>query len=309
MSAEPRGPAGAGPPATGLCVLLVALAGASVAIEAALVLPGHLLAAQIAYAVLVLVLVNIAPRDPEALSDRAAAAQSALRALALVPLIRVFALGLPARGWSQAGALLLIAVLIGAAALRMAPLVGVRRRSLLCARLSLSHVLAIVAGLLLGGLAYLAGSPALWPQGAASRDVALALAAVTAAAIAEELVFRGVVQVTFMRALGALGVIVASALFAATYLDAGSTALVLVYALAGFLFARSVARSGTLGGAIIGHVLLALGAGAAWPMIFGREPPVDLPEPLASVLLTIAIALAASAAHAAPNVSREPPSA
>lgn len=308
MSAESRAAqpaanasAGADGRATALCVLLVVLAAASVAIEACLVLPGHLLAAQIAYAVLVLVLVNIAPRDPAALSDRAAAAQSALRALALVPLIRVFALGLPSRGWSQAGALLLIAVLVGAAALRMAPMVGVRHRSLLSLRLSSPHALAIGAGLLLGGVAYLAGAPALWPQGAASRDVGLALAAVTCAAIAEEIVFRGIVQVTFARALGALGVIVATAVFAATYLDAGTTALVLIYALAGFVFARSVSRTATLGGAIIGHVLLALGAGAAWPMIFGRVPPVDLPEPLTSVLLTIAIALAASAAHDPPQ--------
>jgi membrane protease YdiL (CAAX protease family) len=304
MSAESRAaqPAadasgGAGGKATVLCVLLIVFAAASAAIEASLVLPGHLLAAQIAYAVLVLVLVTIAPRDPEALSDRAAAALSALRALALVPLIRVCALGLPARGWSQAGALLLIAVLIGAAALRMAPMVGVRRRSLVSLRLSPPHALAIAAGLLLGGLAYLADAPVLWPQGAASRDIALVLAAVTCAAITEEIVFRGIVQVTFARALGALGVVVASALFAATYLDAGTTALVLIYALAGFVFARSVSRTATLGGAIIGHVLLALGAGAAWPLIFGRVPPVDLPEPLTSVLLTIAIALAASAAH------------
>jgi membrane protease YdiL (CAAX protease family) len=309
MSAESRAAAqpateasgAADRPATGLCVLLVVLAAASVAIEACLVLPGHLLAAQIAYAVLVLMLVNIGPRDADLRADRAGAAQSALRALALVPLIRVCALGLPARGWSEAGTLLLIAVLIGAAALRMAPMVGVPRRSLLRLRLSAPHALAIAAGLLLGGLAYLAGAPALWPQGAASRDIALACAAATCAAIAEEIVFRGVVQVTFARALGALGVIVASALFAATYLDAGTTAVVLSYALAGFVFARSVSRTATLGGAIIGHVLLALGAGAAWPVIFGRVPPVDLPEPLTSVLLTIAIAVAASAAHDAPQ--------
>ena len=168
-AAQPAGDAagGADGEATGLCVLLVAFAAASVAIEASLVLPGHLLAAQIAYAVLVLVLVNIAPRDPAALSDRAAAAQSALRALALVPLIRVFALGLPARGWSQAAALLLDCgadrrrrAADGPDGRRAPPRPAEPRG---CRP---PHALAIAAGLLLGGVAYLAGAPALWPQGA-----------------------------------------------------------------------------------------------------------------------------------------------
>ena len=93
-------------------------------------------------------------------------------------------------------------------------------------------------------------------------------------------------------------------IFAATYLDSGTTALVLVYALAGFVFARSVSRSTTLAGALIGHVLLAVGAGAAWPLAFGRVPPFELPEPLTSVLLTIAIAVAASGAG--DTFSRQP---
>lgn len=283
--------------ATLLCGLLVVLAAGFVATEAALVLPGHLLAAQIADALLVLVLINIVPRDPAALSDRGAAAQSALRALALVPLIRVFALGLPTHGWSQAAGLLLVAIVVAAAALRMAPAVGVPRSRLLSTRLSPPHALAIVAGLGLGCAAYLADAPALWPQDAAPGDVVLALAAVTCAAIAQELVYRGILQLTFQRALGSIGVFVASAVFAAAFLDAGSDALVLIYALAAFIFSRSVSRTGTLAGAIIGHVLLAAGAGAAWPSILGRVPPLELPQPMTSVVLSIAIGLAASAAH------------
>ena len=288
--------------AIALRVALLLLSVGFVATEVCLVLPGHLLAAQLVDAGLVLALANLGLSGGAGLSPRGVAARAALIALALVPLIRVFTLGLPAQDLSRAANLLLVAVLIGAAAARMAPAVGIDLGALLRPRLSAAHTLAIGGGLLLGGVAYLAGAPALWPRDAATGDIALAIAAVTCAAVAEELVFRGIVQVTLQRAIGATGAIIASALFAMTYLDVGTTELVLVYALAGFVFARSVARSASLAGAVIGHVLLAVGAGAAWPVAFGRVPPFDLPDPLTSVLLTIAIAIAASAAGEASRV-------
>ena len=290
--------------AIALRVALLVLAAAFVATEVCLVLPGHLLAAQLVDAVLVVVLVNVGLRGDARLSARGMAARSALCALALVPLIRVFALGLPSQDLSRAANLLLVAVLIGAAASRMAAALGVELGALLRPRLSAPHGLAIGGGLLLGGVAYLAGAPILWPRDPAAADLVLAIAALTCAAIAEELVFRGVVQVTLQRAIGAVGLIIASAMFAVTYLDAGTTALVLVYALAGFVFARSVARSATLAGALVGHILLAVGAGAAWPLAFGRVPPFELPHPLTSVLLTIAIAVVASTTS--DGLSRQP---
>ncbi|HEV2786733.1 MAG TPA: hypothetical protein VGV67_10120, partial [Solirubrobacteraceae bacterium] len=72
-----------------------------VAVEALLVAPGHLLAAQIVDAVLVFALINPGPRSADDVpSAPVATALAALRALALVPLIRVVALGLPMRDWT-----------------------------------------------------------------------------------------------------------------------------------------------------------------------------------------------------------------
>jgi membrane protease YdiL (CAAX protease family) len=274
---------------------LTLLAAGVVAVEACLVLPGHLLAAQIVDAVLVLLLVNVGPRGGSASSERATAALAALRALALVPLARVVALSLPMRHWSDAASVLLIAVGIGAATLQIAPAVGVARRLLVSPRLVPAHLTAAAAGAGLGFVAFLVGAPALWPSGADNGRIAAAVAAAVCAAVAEELLFRGVLQLTFQRVAGTLGVLVSSSIFAATYLDAGSAALVLTYALAGFLFARSVVHTATLGGAIVGHVLLAVGAGGLWPIVFDRTAPFELHEPLTTVLLTIAIAASAAA--------------
>lgn len=292
----------AGVPARRLGVLLLGCAAAFVVTEASLVLPGHLLAAQVIDAVLVLVLVNVGPRNSDGLSTQDVALARALRALALAPLIRVFALGLPMREWSDATGVLIIALGTAAVALQIAPVVGIAQRRLLSLRLMAPHGIAIGCGAALGCAAYLAGAPALWTQGAASGDVALAVVAATCAAVVEELVFRGIIHVTLQRALGAAAALCSTVIFAAMYLEAGTTAGVLIYALAGFIFAHSVSRTASLAGAMIGHVLLAVGAGAAWPLVFDRTRPFELPEPLTTVLLTIAIAIAASAAaHASPS--------
>jgi K+-sensing histidine kinase KdpD len=89
-----------------------------------------------------------------------------------------------------------------------------------------------------------------------------------------------------------LGTVGASTIFAATYFDAGSTSLVLTYALAGLLFAYSVARTAVLGGAIVGHVLFAVGAGAFWPIVLHRTRPLEVHEPQTAITLVVAIVIA-----------------
>jgi membrane protease YdiL (CAAX protease family) len=268
----------------------IAAAAAIVAVEALLVMQGHLLAAQIADAVLVLVLVNSGPaREPQPLSDRAAAALGALRALALVPLIRVVALGLPMRNWSEPLAVLAIALPIGAIALRLAPVVGLGLKPLLSVRAAAIDVAAVAAGAALGLVAYLAGAEALWPKDAPADRIAFGVAAAIVAAIVEELVFRGLVQGTLQRAAGRLGLLMASATFAATYLDAGSATLVLTFVLAGAVFAYVVARTGALPGVILGHVLLVAGAGAIWPTLLEESVPT-LHGPVTTIALSVAIA-------------------
>ena len=256
--------------------LLAVCTAAVVAVEAVLVEPGHLLEAQIADALLVLLIVNLGPRDGSGLTRRAAASILALRALALVPLIRVVSLGMPLGELSKSTTILLVAIAFGVAVCIAAPALDIRRARFVAMPLTPSGLLPVVAGLPLGWLVYVAGGDALWPRDATSPEIAAAIAAAACAAVTEELVFRGAVQLTYERVAGALGAVVATGLFAATYLGAGSTGLVLAFALAGLVFSYSVARTGALGGAIAGHVLLALSAGALWPHVLGRTPAVDL---------------------------------
>ena len=286
-------PAGDHPRRLVLIGATITAAGAIVAVEALLVAPGHLLTAQICDALLVLVLVNAGPRrEAGKLPDATNAAIAALRALALVPLMRVVALGLPMRDWSEPVAIMAVALPVGAVALRLAALVGLRLGDLLAPRAARFELYALVAGVALGLLAYLAGAPALWPDHADDGRIALGLAAAVVAASVEELVFRGLVQGTLHRALGRGGVLAAAAVFAATYLDAGSAPLVLTVALAGLIFGHVVARTGTLAGAVLGHVLLVVGAGAVWPALLDSSDSLS-DDTTVTVALSIAIAAVA----------------
>ena len=266
---------------------------AIIAVEALLVAPGHLLAAQIADALLVLALVNVGPRRSASVpSARADAALGALRALALVPLIRVVALGLPMRDWIEPVAILAIALPVGGVALRLAPIVHMRLRRLFSPVFWLTDVYAVVVGGLLGLVAYLAGAPALYPDGADGGRVALGLAAGALAAAVEELVFRGLVQGTLQRVFGRVGMVAATAVFTATYLDAESTALVLTFVLAGIVFGHAAGATGAIVGAVVGHILLVIGAGAVWPEVLGDSGLPDLSEPGSTIGLSIVSALA-----------------
>jgi membrane protease YdiL (CAAX protease family) len=258
----------------GLCVVALAV------VEVALIAPGRVLAGQIADAVLLLVLLNFRGRGPEhSWSARERGAQAAMRALALVPLARVLAAGLPAGRFSEALNELLIGLLLGFAAIWLAPMVGV-----------------------LGLVVYLLGAPSLLPAGAGAGRVALAAIAVTTAALVEELVFRGVVQITLQRVAGRIGLIAAAALFACTYLSAGSASLVLAFALAGVVFAQVVARTGVLGGAIAGHCALSIGAFLVWPAVLGRTPSTGLDGPLTTTALALLVAAATYVAVRRPPV-------
>ncbi|MFL5841851.1 MAG: hypothetical protein ACJ77Z_15490, partial [Thermoleophilaceae bacterium] len=80
-----------------LCVV------ALVVVEAALIAPGHVLAGQIADGLLLLVLLNFRGRSGEhGWSARERGVPAAMRALALVPLARVLAAGLPLGHFSEA---------------------------------------------------------------------------------------------------------------------------------------------------------------------------------------------------------------
>jgi membrane protease YdiL (CAAX protease family) len=254
----------------GTPVVLTFVAGL-IAVEAALLAPGRVLAADIVYAVLVFVLLNAATLALRSESPEARATSWSLQALALVGLARVVAFGLPLRDASAAVGTLVVAVLIGLGAAWAAPNLGVPLRSLVSFRAPANQLSTAVGGLLLGLVAYLVGASPLWAPGASGGRILVALAAVCAAAFTQELLFRGVVQSTLWRSAGRVGLLAGSALYAATYLGLGPAAFVMTVALAGLIFSYMVARTGSLTGAVAGHALFVLGAGGFWTVILGRR--------------------------------------
>lgn len=265
------------------------LAGAAalMLVQAGLLARGHVLAGQLASGVLVLTFANVAALRP--------GSAAAWRALALVGLIPVVAAALPLGELSTPVAMLAAAVPIGVGAVLLAPSVGIERRALAGLGMLRLQLAVAGAGAILGLAAYFAGAPSLWKSAALPAVVA---AAVVAAAV-EELVFRGVVQPALQRHLGRAGILLATALFAATVIGAGPVALVLVLVLAGAVFAAGAAATGAPTGAIAGHVALTLGASVVWPAVLGPSPAHAL-QGGAIVALVVLIAAVAAAMVALP---------
>jgi membrane protease YdiL (CAAX protease family) len=287
-----------------LALVVLALCVAAVAVvEVSLIAQGHVLAGQIADGALLLVLLNFRGRRSEQHSwGRERGVPAAMLALALVPLSRVLGAGLPIAHFSLALNELIVLLPIGFAAVRLAPMVGVSVRRLARARFGRDEAAVAGVGAVLGLVVYLLGAPSLLPAGAGAGDVALAAVAATAAAVVEELVFRGLVQTTLQRVAGRIGLVAAIALFACTYLSAGSASLVLAFALAGVVFAYVVARTGVLGGAIAGHWALSIGAFLVWPAVFGRTHSVWLEGPLTATGLALLVVAATLTAIRRPPV-------
>jgi membrane protease YdiL (CAAX protease family) len=264
--------------------------------EAGLIENHHVLAGAIVDAVLVLILVNAAQDPVSPARGTTHPVDRAMRALAVVGLSRVIVIGLPLRDASTSLATLVVALLVAAATLGIARVVAVPIRSMLVLRAPLLQRQAVLAGFVLGLVAYLVGAPRWWAGGASVGRVLLALVAAAAAACAEELLFRGLLLVSLRRVAARTGLAVSTAMFAATYLDAGSAPLVLVIALSGVVFASVVARSGSLTGAIGGHLAFALGAGGLWPALFGASHTGLAHSPAVAVVLALALATIAARA-------------
>ncbi len=284
--------------------------------EAGLIENHHVLAGGIVDAGLVLILANAVPDPISPTTPRVVdPADAAMRALAVVALCRVIAIGLPLRDASTALATLVVALLVAGATLGTARVVAVPIRAMMKVRAPRLQRQAILAGFVLGLAAYLVGAPRIWAPRASADRVLLALAAAVAAAFTEELLFRGLLLVSLRRVAARGGMLASTAMFTATYLGAGSAALVLVIALAAVVFASVVVRSGSLTGALGGHAVLALCAGGLCPALFGVGHTGLAHSPVATVVLALVLvvlctralsAAATSAAAPAPSAVSTP---
>lgn len=295
--------------------LLGAVVVAVALVDVGLTTRGHVLAGTIADGVLLVALLNLATwQRTGSEAVRVTPVNSAIYAIALLPLARIVGAGMPVAQVSRALADLMVAVPVGYAALRFAPVVGVSVGALLrgatptsaSRRPSRTDVAVATGGGLLGLIAYLLGAPSLVPAGSSVGRVALAVAAVALVVLVEELVFRGLLQTALQRVAGRLGFVAATTLFACGYLGAGSAGLVLTVVLTGVVLAYGFAESGDLRSALAGHWEFAVGAFIVWPALFGRSNPTWLEGSVTTAGLALAVVLVLGASLRRP-IFADPP--
>jgi len=235
----------------------------AVAVAAEVALPFNpMITALIDSAVLVLVLSHFgwAQRSPLAIGEPGI---RLLPAVALLPLLRVLSITMPVPELSPIVWLALAAGPLLFAVVSTARLTDIDVREIgigVIPRDAWSGVLiaaSIPVGILLGWL-----QPSFM---AIDRDAALAvgLAAATlvaGSAIAEELVFRGILQPLMGRAIGPIAIVLTAGVYGATYLGSQSLAVAGIMALVGLAYGWVVARSGSLWGPLLGHSALILAA-------------------------------------------------
>jgi Type II CAAX prenyl endopeptidase Rce1-like len=281
-----------------------------VVVDYGLITRGHALAGVTTDAVLAFVLLNFdlwRNRSSVSAETSVSAVDAAVRAVALFALVRVIAAGVPFARASDRAAALVVALVVGFAALRMAPLVGVNITRLFSAmphaRPNLD-LTVVVGGAALGFIAYACGGPTLVAGRHSLGQVASAYAVVTVTVLAEELVVHGILQSALQRLAARAGFFAAAALFVSGYLGGGSPGFVLTIALAGVLFGYGFALTSNLAGVAVGHWVLAAGAFVAWPLLLGPSDLTWLDGPVVTTLL--AIAVVATAALGSTRLPRAP---
>jgi membrane protease YdiL (CAAX protease family) len=231
----------------------------------------HLFAASCVAAVSLVVLVTVAAAYERRAHGRDLVAGQALGALALVAAVPVAAAALPLRHISEATGTIIVALLVGGASIYFASRHEIELRLFAPADASAgaTKVVAAVATVAFGFCAYLLKAPTINTHGV--RATVLGLAALTAAAVGEELLFRGVVQASLVQSFGAAGVLFASLLSAALFTTVGWWLIPVVCA--ALSFGLLVAVGGALGPAILAHVGFLLGATLVWPHLLERWHP------------------------------------
>lgn len=266
-------------------VVVGAYAAAIASAEVLAVAVGAVPAAALDGMLLVALVVHHLVSSADGAADDAAIRARVFPALALVPLWQLSTLAI------APGDAILFHVVAPAPALHVAPdLSGVLRTELAAVPLLLATVLAAPA-LGLPGVLPVAEirRPAQWAFAAVAAAAGLAatpvlglgplsdahgvhrlapvLAIVVVLATLEELVFRGMVQGALAPVTGAASVLVADALFTATYAASGSPSYTLVMAAFGLACGWWVRRTGSVAGVAAGHVLFAAGLLIVWPAV------------------------------------------
>jgi membrane protease YdiL (CAAX protease family) len=189
--------------------------------------------------------------------------------LGLVPLLRIVSVAVPVRQIPEIAWYPLVgAPLLLAAALAAQQMVTSLPRLRLDRNGALVQAAIALAGIPLGGLAYLILRPRPLESQLSWHVVVLdSIVLLFFPALVEELVFRWLLQDVVLRLLGPAGLLLTSALYASTYAGSLSPGFALFMGSVGLAFAIAVRRTALLWGVIGAHALLDVGLLVVWPAV------------------------------------------
>lgn len=198
---------------------------------------------------------------------RVPAETAVLPVLALLPILRIASVAMPLSAlpeilwYAAVGAPVLAGASLAARLAGLKPAdIGLRVRSWPL------QIAAAAAGLPLGLAAYLIVRPGV-VGGASGAGRALLAEAIllVCVGLAEELVFRGLIQTVFDGALRCPGVVWSTLLFTLVYAGSGNAAYIAFIAVVGLAFGCWVRLTGSIVGVAMAHGLLVSGLLIAWP--------------------------------------------
>jgi hypothetical protein len=202
---------------------------------------------------------------PGAIDGRAALA------LAVIPLLRVLSIALPSVlvptwiWYAEIGAGVVIATLIAARALRLAPAdLGLRPAP------AFEAFIAVAIGLVVGlALTMIAGTASVLPDRSPISLVLASIVVVGGGAISEEILLRGLIQRVAEDVVGSGAVMVSTGLTTLLYLGTMNVQYVAVMTLFAYAYGSVTRRTGSLLPAITCHAALLWSQLVLWPAVVG----------------------------------------
>ena len=217
----------------------------------------------IAYAILLVVMVNhaafrLAVTEKSFRRDATSDPMHAVLALTFVPLIRLVSMSVPLDGTRDPYQYLIVGGPLLAGIAWAAWGVGLPGAGFGLHSLPLQLAVAIL-GVPLAFAAYFVVVPNAAGGATSSRELAVSALSVTVAAVVDEVVFRGFIQEACASLYGASAPLWSTLVYAISYLGVRPLELVFVAVFLGLLFGWTVARTHSLLGVTISHVLVNVG--------------------------------------------------
>jgi membrane protease YdiL (CAAX protease family) len=192
--------------------------------------------------------------------------------LALIPLTRLISIVLSAR---QLPLLFTYAILTALLLVAIGTATQVLDFSLLRLGLRLwswpTQLLVALSGLPLSLAAFLTLRPQLQsPALGGVGVIAGTMMVLSVSALAEELLFRGMLQQILKEVFGEWGLVLGAGIFALSYASWSSWTYVLFLASAGLFFGWCAHRTGSIHGVALAHGITLVGAVYVWPFVIGE---------------------------------------